>query len=77
MGINHFCNHDDGREAALTAEPPHMPCPPEPGSPLYERLRIDALPWPADGKDYGQDRIYKDRDGILRVRPAEFDEREP
>jgi hypothetical protein len=34
-----ICNHDDGRAAAFETEPPHVPCPPELGSPLYERLR--------------------------------------
>lgn len=31
--------HEDGRATTFGSEPPHVPCPPEPGSPLYERLR--------------------------------------
>lgn len=37
-----------------------------------ERRRLDALDWPAAGKDYGRDPVYKDRNGVLRV-----DELEP
>ena len=56
---------------------------------LYRRLmiggaddisrRLDALDWPADGKDYGCDPIYLGRDGVVRVRVQvdEFDWREP
>lgn len=36
-------------------------------APIDDRERLDALGWPAPGKDYGHSPIYVDSNGELRV----------